>query len=382
MPENPLKPITVLQIIPSLGAGGAERAVLDVAAALVRFGNRALVMSAGGAMVAALQQSGAAHYLRQVDSKNPLVMWNNAQNLIAFIKEHKVDVVHAHSRAPAWSAFMAARATGIPFVTTYHAAYKGEGRLKRFYNSVMARGDAVIAISHFIAGHIAGTYPEARDRIALIPSGIDLAVYAQAAVTQARKDDFCKACGLRPEVPWIVMPARLSPIKGHRLALQALAMLPPEQRFLCVMIGPDQGRDAYRKQLEAEIKARKLSDKVRLVREADVVAAYALADVVLSPSQVAEGFGRVPVEAQAFGVPVIATALGATRETVLDGETGWLVPAGDAKALAIAVMQALTLTPERREAMAKTAVAHVRGNFDLEKTNAAILALYRKVLPQ
>lgn len=366
--------MTVLQLIPSLEVGGAERATVDVAAALVAAGHRALVVSAGGAMVDELVRGGAEHVAWDIGRKNPWSIWRNRRRLADFIKVDGVDLVHARSRAPAWSGYFAARDAGVPFVTTFHDAYPAGNAAKRLYNSVMAKGDRVIAISRFIEKHVATHYPEAAPRIALIPRGIDFSVFDPAAITPERKNAFRILHALPETVPLIILPARLSATKGHELALRTLALI-RERSFLCLMIGPG-GRSAYRERLLALTQKLNLADKVRFIDRADVPAAYAVAGLVLSPSQKAEGFGRVPVEAQAMGVPVIATALGATSETVLDGETGWLVPVGDAQALVDAIVRALSLSPDERRAMADKALKHVRAQFDVKQMCAATLDLY------
>jgi len=209
----------------------------------------------------------------------------------------------------------------------------------------------------------------------LIPRGIDFSVFDPAAITPERKNAFRAAHALPANVPLIILPARLSSTKGHELALRALALI-RERPFLCLMIGPSEGRTAYRERLLALTQQLNLHDKVRFIDRADIPAAYAVANLVLSPSQKAEGFGRVPVEAQAMGVPVIATALGATSETVLDGETGWLIPVGDAQALAETIVRALSLSPDARRAMADKTSKHVQAQFDVKKMCAATLDLY------
>jgi glycosyltransferase involved in cell wall biosynthesis len=367
--------MTILQLVPSLNVGGAERATVDIAAALVSAGHRALVMSSGGMMVESLVRSGAEHFEYAIGSKNPWTIWQNRWRLADFMNAQNVDLVHARSRAPAWSAYFAARASQVPFVTTYHDAYAGKTAAKKLYNSVMARGDRVIAISQFIAGHIRAQYPLAEDRILLIPRGIDFSVFDPAAIAPERKKRFYYSHTLPANPPLLVLPARLSRTKGHEMTLRALARL-GERSFLCLIIGPVLGRTAYRERLVALTQELGLTDKVRFIDRADLPAAYAVADLVLSPSQKAEGFGRVPVEAQAMGVPVIATALGATSETVLDGETGWLVPLGDVQALADSIVRALSLSADQRSAMAERAIKHVRARFDVEQMCAATLDLY------
>lgn len=373
--------MNVLQVIPSLEAGGAERAVIDVSRALGEAGHKAYVVSSGGRMLAELEKTGAEHVLVPVNSKNPLKILENAGFLARMIAENKIDIVHARSRAPAWSAYLACRKTGAAFITTFHAAYKSSNPFKTFYNGIMARSDAMIAVSQFIKSYIQKTFNVDDSKITVIPRGIDFSVFDPAKVDAQRAEKFASQFGITPTTKLIVFPGRLSPIKGQELAIKALAKL-NETPFLCLFIGPDQGREVYRQQLVNLITTLGMADKIKLVSQADLMAAYARADLVLSVSQVAEGFGRVPVEAQAFGSPVIATALGATSETVREGETGWLVPLGDENALVEKIRFALQLPAEARAALKHKAMAHVRSLFDVKKMCAETLEVYAKVLSQ
>jgi glycosyltransferase involved in cell wall biosynthesis len=375
------KPLTILQLIPNLEAGGAERATIDIGQATLHAGHRAMVVSKGGALVTELKAKRIEYIQRDIASKNPLTIIANAFWLAGLITREKIDIVHARSRAPAWSAYVATRITRTPFITTFHAAYKGESNLKKLYNSVMAKSDRIIAISEFIARHIKSKYGIAGTRITVIPRGIDMAHYNPEAISSERKQALKTLWNNTSNAPVIIMPGRLSPIKGHELVLEALNAI-KYQNFICVFIGPDQGRSAYRQKLLDLVERHGLHTKIIWMDGGDVPAAYALAQLVLSPSQVAEGFGRVPVEAQAFGVPVIATALGATDETVIDGETGWLVPVGDTKALSDAITKGLALSLPQRVMMAQKAMNHVRARFDLHAMCAATLKVYQGVLKQ
>jgi glycosyltransferase involved in cell wall biosynthesis len=213
--------------------------------------------------------------------------------------------------------------------------------------------------------------------MAIIPRGIDFSVFDPAAVSTERKDRFRAAHAIAEATPLIILPARLSHTKGHELTLQALCLI-PRQHYHCLFIGP--GRSGYRERLLAMMHSLGLADRVELIEQTDLVAAYACADLVLSPSQKPEGFGRVAVEAQAMGVPVIATELGATGETVLNGETGWLVPPGNPQALADVIERALLLAREQRRALADKAIRHVRARFDVKDMCAATLDVYAAVL--
>jgi glycosyltransferase involved in cell wall biosynthesis len=374
--EIPAGRPVVLQVLPALGAGGAERGCVDVAAALARAGGTALVASAGGPLEREITRAGGLHFTLPLDSKNPFVMRGNVRRLAELIRSHDVDVVHARSRAPAWSARAAARRTRRPFLTTFHGTYNERGRIKRYYNSIMAKGDLVIAISEHIAELIMKRYGTDPARIRLIPRGIDLDQFDPANVSSARVLRLWEQWRIEESMPVVMLPGRLTRWKGQMVLIEALAKL-GRTDMRCVLVGSDQGRSAYREALEARIKALGLGMVTRLVDHcADMPAAYLLADVVVSASTDPEAFGRVMVEAQAMGRPVIATDHGGARETLIEGETGWLVPPGDADALAARLAIALTLDPTQRKAMAYRAMAHARAHYGKETMSARTLAVY------
>jgi glycosyltransferase involved in cell wall biosynthesis len=370
----------ILQVLPSLAGGGVERGTIDVAAAVVKAGGRATVVSAGGPMVRELERAGAKHIAMSVDSKNAFEMWRNVKPLTRLIESERVDLVHARSRAPAWSARAAARRAGVPFVTTFHGTYNFKGWLKKRYNSVMASGDRVIAISEFIAEHIKANYHVPAERIEVIHRGIDLDIFAQQVVPVPRILALAQRWRLPDGVPVVMLPGRLTRWKGQGIFLEALARLPGVE-LMGVIVGGDQGRTRYREELEAKIAALGLERRVRLVGDTnDMAAAFMLADVVVSASTDPEAFGRIVVEAQAMGRPVIASNHGAAPETVLNGVTGWLVRPSDPAALAEAVRTALGMSDEERHVIAYAAENHARGKFAKDTMCAKTLALYRAVV--
>lgn len=371
---------TILQVLPSLVTGGVERGTADVSAALVQAGWRSLVVSAGGTMVHEIERHGGMHIALPVDSKNPLVIRRNIDRLAEVILKHEVDLVHARSRAPAWSALYAARRTGRPFVTTFHGVYNAGNPFKRWYNSVMARGQRVIAISEFVGRHVTERYHVPAERVRVIHRGVDFAVFDPARVTQARVIQLAREWRLPDGVPVVMLPGRLTRWKGQVVLIDALAKL-GRTDICCLLVGSDQGRSAYRQELEDRIRGRGLESVVRIVDHCrDMPAAYMLADVVVSASTDPEAFGRVVAEAQAMGRPVVAPDHGAAPEIVLSGETGWLVPPADPAALAQALDTALKLDTAQREARARAAIAHVRGRFTRAGMCAATLNVYREAL--
>jgi len=374
---------TVLQVLPALVQGGVERTAVDISGAVAQAGGRAIVVSAGGPMVHEITRVHGEHITLPVDSKNPFVMYANVARLATIIEENNVDIVHARSRAPAWSAWAAARRAGVHLVTTFHGTYTLGGNLKRRYNAIMIRGQRVIANSSFIAGHIRKNYGIQAARLRIIHRGVDLERFdAQKVLAQrvvALADDWRLADGL----PVVMLPGRLTRWKGQTIFIKAIAALVAMGRkdIRALLVGSDQGRRDYRSELDQLISDNGLNEIVRIVENCnDMPAAYMLTDVVVSASTDPEAFGRVVPEAQALGRPVIATDHGGARETVLEGETGWLVPPGDVEALATAIDCVLNLDEGERTALAQRAVGNVRKHFSKAAMCAKTLEVYDEVM--
>ncbi len=373
------KPV-ILQVIPTLVTGGAERGCIDMAAAIQRAGGTAIVVSAGGPMARELDRYGAKHIQMPVQSKNPLTMRRNATRLGKLIAQYGVDLIHARSRAPAWSAYWAAKAAGIPFVTTFHAPYNFKGRVKKWYNSVMAKGDRVIAVSRFVYDHVASQYGVGADRLRLIHRGVDVDILTPERVTQARMAQLIQQWRLPEDQRIVLLPGRLTRWKGQRVLIDAIARL-GRSDVRAVLVGDDQGRDNYRQELEDHIRRLNLGTQVTIAGHCnDMAAAYMLSDIVVNASVEPEAFGRVIAEAQAMGRPVIVSNLGAVQETVINGETGLVVPPNDPEALAGAIRAALDLDPLQRQAVGLDGMRHVRSNFTKAGMCAATLAVYAELL--
>lgn len=371
--------LTVLQVVPRLDTGGVERGTVDVAAAVVAAGGRALVVSAGGRMEVELKRAGAEHVAMPVDRKSPGRILRNAGRLAGLIRREKVDIVHARSRAPAWSARAAARRAGVPFVTTFHGIYGTGFPLKKAWNRIMTAGDRTIAVSDYVAGHIRQRYRVPAGRIAVIHRGVDLDLFDVRAVSEARIVQLAEAWHLPDGAQVAMLPGRFTRLKGHAVLIDALALM-QRKGAVALLIGADAGRPGYRDEMLKRVQRRGLEGAVRFVGHCnDMPAAYMLADVVVSASTQPEAFGRIAAEAQAMGRPAIATDHGGARETVIPGETGWLVPPGDAAALARALDAALSLTGAERARMAEAAVANVRRNFSKQAMTARTLALYAEL---
>ena len=380
-PAPDAKAPAVMQVLPRLETGGVERGTVDITTALTAAGRRAIVVSAGGSMVREIERAGGQHFTLPVDSKNPMTMRKNIAALTELIRTKNIGVVHARSRAPAWSARAAAERANIPFMTTFHGTYNFNNRVKKAYNAVMAKGERVIAISEFIGRHVADEYDVPEDRIRVIPRGVDLETFNPYAVSAERMIQLSQAWRLPDESPVVMLPGRLTRWKGQSVLIEAARRLArPDVRVL--LVGDDQGRTGYREDLEAQIGRIGAESIIHLTGPCrDMAAAYMLADVVVSASTDPEAFGRVAAEAHAMGRPVIASDHGGACETVIAGETGWLVPPGDADALAQALRTALAMTGEERETLARRAITHIRDNFTKSQMCAATLAVYDELLP-
>ena len=381
---------TILQIIPELDAGGAERTAIDIASALVAAGARALVASDGGRLVSELQARGGLWTPFPAKTKNPISMAMNVGKLRRLISRENVDLVHARSRAPAWVALGATRSPRIPFVTTYHGAYSGTSQIKIHYNSVMARGDIVIANSQFTAERILQMHPFAAGRIRVVPRGTDINLFSVASVDPSRVRQLRDNWGVEPDERVVLLAARLTSWKGQRVLIDAASMLHHSglRGVKFILAGDPQGRASYVRELDAAIAAAGLNNIVKLVGHcSDMPAAFMTSAAVTVCSTEPEAFGRVATEAQLFGKPVVVSDLGAVTETVLSPpsvpaaqRTGWKTRPGDAAGLAAAITEILNLGASEADLLAVRARAHVVENFSLDRMCGDTLQVYADLL--
>jgi glycosyltransferase involved in cell wall biosynthesis len=373
-------PPVVLQVLPSLETGGVERGTIEITQAVAQADGVALVASAGGRMVGQVAHAGGRHITLPLDTRDPLNIWRNAARLEALIRRERVAIVHARSRAPAWSAWLACRRTGAHFVTTYHGTYAENFPFKRRYNAVMARGEIVIAASRFIAELIMAQHGVPPGRIRVIPRGVDLVRFDPDAVAVDRLARLSSAWRLPDGATTVVLPGRLTAWKGHAVLIEALARL-PRRDVIAVLVGSDQGRHRYAAALVHQAQALGVADRLRLVGDCDdMPAALMLSDVVVHASTQAEAFGRVVIEAQAMARPVIAADLGGPVETVEHEVTGLRVPPGDAAALAEAIARMLALSPDERAALGAAARASVLRSYTVRAMQEATLDVYEAVM--
>ena len=388
----PGKQPTILQIIPRLDTGGAELAVVEITDAVVRAGGRALILSEGGRMADQVRGAGGELIDFPAGTKNPARMAANVLALSQIVERGGADLIHARSRAPAWSALLAARRMHRPFVTTYHGAYGESWALKRLYNSVMARGDVVIANSGYTADLIRSRYGTDPGRIVVIPRGVDPRRFAAGdAALPERIRELRRRWGIGPDQPIILQAARLTRWKGQAVLIAAASDLQRQGRLgdaVVVLAGDAQGRDSYAGSLGQQAEALGVSDRVLLVGHVDdMAAAYAAAHVTVVASVEPEAFGRSAAEALAMGSPVVATNIGALPESVLAEPavpasqiTGWLVSANDSKVLAARLDEALQLAPEAHRAIATRARADAARRFSVSLMQRQTLAVYDRLL--
>jgi glycosyltransferase involved in cell wall biosynthesis len=361
--------LTLMQVTPRLNEGGVERATLEISRAFVQAGGRSLVASEGGRLEDQLRLEGGELWPIRAASKNPVTIAANAERIARYARDNSVSLLHARSRAPAWSAYWAAKRLGIPLVTTYHGVYGGGG-LKRRYNAVMARGDVVIANSDYTRRHILETYPIDPERVVTIDRGVDLSVFSKP--DPAKVEALRRAWAVSREGTVFLLPARLTRWKGQAVAIEALRHV----QAPCTLVIAGEGKAAYEKELR-----RAAPHNVRFVGHvSDMASAYGLADVVLVPSLKPEAFGRTAVEPQAMGKPVLASAAGAMTDTVEDNVSGWLVEPGDPAAWAEAMEHACETPPEVRAKMGAAGRARVAARYTLDQMAAKTLDVYGRLL--
>ena len=372
-------PSSILQVLPALDTGGVERGTIDMVQAITAGGGKALVASAGGRMVAQVERAQGRHITLPLMTKDPLNIYINAGRLGRVAQQHGVTLIHARSRAPAWSAWLAASRAKLPFVTTWHGVYSEDIPGKRLYNSIMARGDRVIAISRYVAARVAETYGVGPDRLRIIHRGVDPAIFDPDQVVGERMHRLAQAWRIPTGARVVMLPARLTRWKGAETLLRAIGRLARPDVY-CVLVGDDQGRHAYGRALETSAATLGFGGRLRLAGHCDdMPAALRLADVVVNASLKPEPFGRTVIEAQAMGRPVVAFDHGGAAETVLAGETGFLVPPGNEAALAAALGAALDLPEDAAASLGWRARQAVLAGFTTKAMQHKTLEVYREV---
>jgi len=379
-PAKELAEAGVLQVVGNLAPHGVARATVDVSKALSARGARSVIASAGGALMGEARIGGAEHAEIKPLSANPVGMVGLSRQIGRLVKDHRIDIVHVRDPLAAWAALRAARRARVYSVSTVSGLPLGSGWLDNTYAGAMTNTDHVVAISDFIADYLRRNKGVPNERLSVIHRGIDLARFNPAAIKAQRLIDLARRYALPDDKTIVLAAGRLAPRKGFDVLVDALAKLEREDVF-CLILGEDAGDGTTTRKLERRIEEAGLGGRVRLGGHCDdMPAAYMLADVVAVPTIEPEAFGRTCVEAQAMGRPVVASAHGAARELVMEGETGWLVPAGEAAPLAEAIGRALLLDAEARRTMALKTRSQVSERFGRDRMCEQVLTLYERLL--
>ena len=371
----------VLQVTAALGGeGGVERGTLEMANYIASRGWRSMVASAGGILVDDVLRGGSEHFELPLEGKSPSVITTNAFRLKKIIQDNNVSLVHARSRAPAWSAYMACRMTGTPFITTFHGTYGLQNSLKKHYNSVMVKGQKVIAISNFIADHIQANYGVPAHHIRVAHRGFDPRVFNPENVTDQQLEELWERWQVPAHTPVIVLPGRLTRWKGHEAFIRALGTM-KGLSWRAVIVGGFDRKHSFYWQMQELTKQLGIDSRVIFHGNSDnMPAIYSAADIVVSASIEPEAFGRVAVEAQSMARPIIATAHGGALETVLNGKTGWLVKPCDVSKMALALTDAVTTDLKKLRKMGAAGREWVECTFTTDKMCAAEFSAYQDVL--
>jgi glycosyltransferase involved in cell wall biosynthesis len=339
-----------------------------------------VVVSRGGPLVHQLERCGARHHTLDVHSKNPFRWPFVRRQLREVLAAERASLIHIRSRAPAWIALPVAAAMGLPAISTVHGRFYAASALKRLYNRKLLAADHVIAISNYVHDLITGQYVGVEPRLTVIQRGVDTAYFNPAAVNQTRIINFADSLSLPEDLPIVMLPARATAWKGHKILLDALARL-PHRNFICLLVGAGDGKPGFVDDLTAYGRSLGLEGRFRLTPVIhDMPAALMFADVVAMPSVTPEPFGRVALEAQAMGRPVIAFDHGGAVESIREGKTGWRVPPGDVDALSAALATALSMDAAKRQAMADAARQHIETHFSSDLMCQKTLKLYRRFL--
>ena len=374
-----IKSYSVLQVLPHLNSGGLVSGAVEISEALQKTGMNSFVASAGGRREREITKAGGKVINFSLGSKNPIIMLLNVYKLSRIIKKYKINIIHARSRAPAWSAYFAAKKMGIPFVTTFHGTYSIQNKLKKKYNSIMVKSDRVIAISRFINNHILSNYNIDKDKIVTIHRGINIERFNYLKVADERLISLLNIFNIPEDSFVVLLPGRITRWKGHILLIEAIFKL-QRSDIICLFVGDSQGRNKYYAELEKILDKFKLKNNFRIIpNQSDMATIYKLADVVVSSSLDPEAFGRVIVEAQAMGRPTISANHGGGSEIIIDGLTGWLFKPGNANDLADKINKALSLSKDNRDKLAINAIKRAKLNFNNETMCAKTLQVYAEL---
>lgn len=373
------KKLSVMQVLPHLNSGGLVSGAVEIATALKKNNYNSIVVSNGGYKENEILRNNSILERLPVHSKNIFKLFHNKKKLIELIVKYNVNIIHARSRAPAWSAYLAAKELNIPLITTFHGTYGIENILKKKYNSIMLKSEAVIAISNFIKLHIENNYNH-KNNLYVIPRGVNMEIFSPKKVSSARLISAAKKIKIEGDDKIILLPGRLTKWKGHKIAIKAVARLNFE-KFKLVIIGDTQGRLAYKDELISLVGKLNLHNKVIFLEQTRDLAAYLmLADLVLSCSIKPEAFGRTILEAQAMGRPVLAFDHGGSVELVKKNENGLLSAVGNIHELSTNINKILKFNYNERKALSRRSIANVKKKYLTEFMCKKTINLYKKII--
>ena len=372
---------TIIQALPCLISGGVESGTVEIAKFLIQNGHQSIVLSSGGSMVEELERSLSKHIKLNVESKNPFHIYKNIAKISNILKDNKVDIIHARSRAPAWSCYYAAKQTDTRFITTVHGIYSSNNFLKRLYNSVMTRGDMVIAVSNFVKQYLLENYIVNEENIRVVPRGVDHQYYDPNNITPLKIEKFRKKYNLPNGVPIILLPARFTNWKGQRLLIQAIDKI-KHLNFYCIMVGDLAKHPEYVTKVKEMIAAMRLQNKIQLFGpENDMYHLYAISDIILSTSIEPEAFGRIIIEAQAMEKLVIASNIGGASETIENEVSGLHFISSDVDDLAEKIKYSLSILGNQVHLdLCKAARASVINHYSLSSMQIQTLKVYNELI--
>ena len=379
--------INVLQVIPKLGYGGAETGCYDIAHYLSENKCKSYIVTSGGDLIKFIDKKKVKLIRLPVHSKNPLLIFLNALILTGIILIFKISIVHARSRAPAWSCLLATKLTGRKFVTTFHGTYNFSGKLKKFYNSIMVRSDLIIAGSNFIFSHIKNNYSEflkPSKKFLVIFRGINVDYFDPTTKFENDEKKLLQNWEINKEKKIILMPGRLTSWKGQKLLIEAINLVKIElgyEAFHVVILGDDQGRDLYKKELVRLTEQYRLTNQIKFIKHCkDMALAYKVSDIIISASIEPEAFGRVAVEAQSMEKLIIASNIGGSNETIIDEKTGFLFESGDAHSLSKKIIKAITMDETSINLIGKEGRKNIIKKFNVEKMCFSTYSEYKRLL--
>ncbi|MCH2376909.1 MAG: glycosyltransferase family 4 protein [Pelagibacterales bacterium] len=382
------KKIKVLQVIPKLGYGGAETGCYDLAHFLPEQGCKSFIVTSGGVLLKFIKKEKVKVFRLPVQSKNPILILFNAIIISLIILIYNINIIHARSRAPAWSCLIATKITSRKFVTTFHGTYNFSNRFKKFYNSVMVRSHLIIAGSNFIFSHINENYGDfflnRKRKLLVIFRGINANYFNPQKISLSKIEKFSKKNSIDRDKFIILLPGRLSFWKGQKIFIEALKLLSEQinnQPFEGIIIGGDQGRSVYKKQLIALVERYRLKKIIKFIDHCDEMpVAYKIANLVCSCSSEPEAFGRVSVEAQSMGIPIVASDIGGSTETIVKDKTGFLFKSGDSNALTNAIIMVMQKDYNSLKSIGFEGRKNILKKFDVDKMCHTTFTEYKKLI--